>query len=77
MTILLALLLFLPLPVPFTDFMPAISMLMLSLSILEKDSYLMIIGFVAGILTIIYFMSIGYVGIEIIRLTLNYLGIMI
>lgn len=77
MTIILAVLLFLPLPIPFTDFTPAISMLMLSLSILEKDSYLMILGFIAGILTVVYFMSVGYVGIEIIRLTLNYFGIMI
>lgn len=77
MTIILALLLFLPLPIPFTDFTPAISMLMLSLSILEKDSVLMILGFIAGILTIFYFISVGYVGVEIIVLTLNYFGIMI
>lgn len=76
-TIFLSLLLFLPLPIPFTDFTPALSMLMLSLSILEKDSYLMILGFIAGILTTIYFISVGYVGIEIILLTLNYIGIKI
>lgn len=75
MTIVLASLLFLPLPIPFTDFTPAISMLMLSLSILEKDSVLMILGFIAGILTIFYFISVGYIGIGIIILTLNYLGI--
>ncbi|RAP52592.1 MAG: hypothetical protein BZ138_02835 [Methanosphaera sp. rholeuAM270] len=73
MTIMLAALLFLPLPIPFTDFTPAISILLLSLSILEKDSYLMILGFISGILTAFYFMSVGYLGIEIIRLTLNYI----
>lgn len=77
MTIVLALLLFLPLPIPFTDFTPAVSMLMLSLSILEKDSYLMILGFIAGFLTIGYFITVGYVGIEIIILTLKHLGIFI
>ncbi|WP_461436535.1 exopolysaccharide biosynthesis protein, partial [Methanosphaera sp.] len=73
--IILAFLLFLPLPIPFTDFVPATSMLLLALSTLEHDSYLMILGYVAAILTVIYFSSVGYVGIEIIRLTLNYLGI--
>ena len=73
--ILLAFLLFLPLPIPFTDFIPATSMLLLAVSTLEHDSYLMILGYVAAILTVIYFSSVGYVGIEIIRLTLNYIGI--
>ncbi|WP_323737154.1 exopolysaccharide biosynthesis protein [Methanosphaera sp. ISO3-F5] len=73
MTIILALLLFLPLPIPFTDFTPALSILMLSLSILEKDSYLMILGFIAGFLTMLYFISVGYIGIEIIKLTINYI----
>lgn len=73
--ILLAFLLFLPLPIPFTDFIPATSMLLLAVSTLEHDSYLMILGYVAAILTVIYFSSVGFVGIEIIRLTLNYLGI--
>lgn len=73
--ILLAFLLFLPLPIPFTDFIPATSMLLLAVSTLEHDSYLMILGYVAAILTVIYFSSVGFVGIEIIRLTLNYIGI--
>lgn len=73
--IILAFLLFLPLPIPFTDFIPATSMLLLAVSTLEHDSYLMILGYVAAILTVIYFSSVGFVGIEIIRLTLNYIGI--
>ena len=76
-SILLSVLLFLPLPIPFTDFTPAVSMLLLSVSSLESDSYLMILGYIATVLTIIYFLSVGYVGIEIIRLTLNYIGIRI
>ena len=71
--IILAFLLFLPLPIPFTDFVPATSMLLLAVSTLEHDSYLMILGYVAAILTVIYFSSVGYVGIERIRLTLNYI----
>lgn len=74
-TIFLALLLFLPLPVPFTDFFPSFSMLILALSELEQDSYLMILGFISGILTFLYFTSLGYLGVEVINLTLNYFGI--
>ena len=74
-SIVLAVLLFLPLPIPFTDFTPSISMLILSVSTLERDSYLMGLGYVATILTIIYFASVGYVGVEIIFMTLRYIGI--
>ena len=73
--IILAFLLFLPLPIPFTDFVPAVSMLLLAVSTLERDSYLMVSGYIATILSLFYFSSVGYVGIGIIRLTLNYIGI--
>ncbi len=71
--ILLAFLLFLPLPIPFTDLFPAISILLLAVSNLEQDSYLMIIGYIASILTGFYFYSVGYVGIEIIKQVLTYI----
>lgn len=71
--IFLAILLFLPLPIPFTDFTPAVSILILSVSCLENDSYLLILGYVASILTTFYFISVGYVGVEIIRNVINYL----
>lgn len=71
--IFLAVLLFLPLPVPFTDFTPAISILILSVSCLEQDSHLMVMGYVAAIITTFYFILFGYIGVEIIRNILNYL----
>lgn len=71
--IFLAVLLFLPLPVPFTDFTPAVSILILSVSCLEQDSYLMVMGYVATIITTFYFILFGYIGVEIIRNILNYL----
>ncbi len=73
--IILAIFLFLPLPIPFTDFIPAVAMLLLAVSTLEHDSYLMVLGYIATVFTIAYFYSVGYVGVEIIRLTLNYIGI--
>jgi hypothetical protein len=71
--IVLAILLFLPLPIPFTDFIPAVSILLLSVSCLEDDSYLLILGYIASILTMGYFASVGYIGVEIIKNVIYYL----
>lgn len=71
--IILALLLFLPLPIPLTDFVPAVSILVLSVSCLETDSYLLLIGYALTFASILYFYSIGYVGVEIIVRVLNYI----
>ena len=71
--IILASLLFLPLPIPLTDFVPAVSILVLSVSCLEKDSYLLLIGYVFTFASLLYFYSIGYVGVEIIVRVLNYI----
>lgn len=71
--IFLAALLFLPLPVPFTDFAPAVSILILSVSSLEHDSYLLLLGYLASVITTFYFISVGYVGVEIIKNIITYL----
>ncbi|WP_455645998.1 exopolysaccharide biosynthesis protein [Methanosphaera sp.] len=75
--ILLSFVLFLPLPIPLTDFIPAISILVLSISNLEKDSYLMVLGYLCVIGTFAYFTSVGYVGLETIKLILRKFGILI
>lgn len=71
--IVLAALLFLPLPIPFTDFIPAVSILLITVSCLEEDSYLLILGYVVSIATMAYFYSIGYIGVEIIKNVIMYL----
>lgn len=71
--IVLAVLLFLPLPIPFTDFIPAVSILLLSVSCLEDDSYLLILGYIVSIFTMGYFASVGYIGVEIIKNVIYYL----
>ncbi|MBE6494043.1 MAG: exopolysaccharide biosynthesis protein [Methanosphaera stadtmanae] len=73
--IILAGLLLLPLPVPLTDFIPALAILILSISNLEEDTYVMILGYLATIGALLYFYSIGAVGIEIIKIVLNKLNI--
>ena len=66
MIIVLAVLLLLPLPIPLTDFVPAISILVLTLATLEKDSYTMILGYVLFGVAVAYFYSVGYIGVEIL-----------
>ena len=73
--IILAFALFLPLPIPFTDFIPSLAILILSVSNLEKDTYLMIIGYLAAIGAVYYFYSVGSLGIDVIVYTLNHFGI--
>ena len=73
--IVLSCLLLLPLPVPLTDFIPALAILILSISNLEEDAYVMILGYLAALGAVLYFYSIGAVGIEIIRIVLNKLNI--
>ncbi len=72
---LLSFLLLLPLPIPFTDFVPAVGILMLSISTLEKDGLLMIAGYLMTLIAVGYFISVGSLGIEGIKFALSYLGI--
>ena len=64
-------LLLLPLPIPFTDFIPSVAILILAVSNLEEDTYAMILGFLASIGAILYFYSVGAIGIEIIKIVLS------
>lgn len=75
--IFLALLLFLPLPIPFTDFFPALSILLLIVSNIEHDSYLMILAYISTFGTLFYFYKMGSLGIGIIQKTIEYLFIYI
>lgn len=69
--IVLSILLLLPLPVPLTDFVPALAILILSISNLEEDTYVMVLGYLAALGAVLYFYSIGAVGIEIIKIVLT------
>lgn len=72
MCIILSCLLFLPLPIPFTDFFPALAMLLLLVSNVENDSYLMILGYIVSFGTFFYFYKMSALGIEIIKYSINY-----
>ena len=60
---LLAFFLFLPIPIPLTDFCPALAILVLSVSNLEEDTYLMIVGYLITLAGITYFLSVSYTGL--------------
>lgn len=70
-----AFLLMLPLPVPLTDFLPAYSILFLSLGSIEGDGYMILIGYLLGIVTTFYFGIIAILGIAGVKIILSFLGI--
>ncbi|MGN1322219.1 MAG: exopolysaccharide biosynthesis protein [Methanosphaera sp.] len=74
---LLAFFLFLPIPIPLTDFCPALAILVLSVSNLEEDTYLMIVGYLITLAGIIYFLSVSYTGLELANTVLNHYNITI
>jgi hypothetical protein len=70
-----AFLLMLPLPVPLTDFLPAYSILFLTLGSVENDGYMVIAGYVVAFITAVYFLLIAILGISGIKAVLSMLGI--
>lgn len=70
-----AFLLMLPLPVPLTDFLPAYSILFLTLGSVENDGYMVIAGYLMALVTAIYFLLIALLGISGIKALLSVLGI--
>lgn len=70
-----AFLLMLPLPVPLTDFLPAYSILFLTLGSVENDGYMVIAGYLMALVTAIYFLLIALLGISGIKALLSMLGI--
>ena len=70
-----AFLLMLPLPVPLTDFLPAYSILFLTLGSVENDGYMVIAGYVVAFITAVYFLLIALLGISGIKAVLSILGI--
>jgi hypothetical protein len=68
-------LLMLPLPIPLTDFLPAYSILFLSIGSIERDGYLIIAGYSVAVITVIYFSLILLLGLSGIKAILVYLGI--
>lgn len=59
----------LPLPVPFSNALPAWTVILIALAILEEDGLLLIIGYVVGLISVLFFVAIAvaaYLGINYI-----------
>ena len=59
-----AILLLLPLPIPFSNIVPAWGVLLIAGGLLERDGRFIIAGYVATILAVAYFVIIGFAGKE-------------
>ncbi|MBS0656759.1 MAG: exopolysaccharide biosynthesis protein [Verrucomicrobia bacterium] len=59
-----AFLFMLPLPIPFSNGLPALSMLLITLGRMEGDGYAIVLGYIVTILTLAYFALIGWGGTE-------------
>lgn len=62
--VLCALLLLLPLPIPFSNMLPAFSILLLAAGLLERDGAFILSGHVGTALSIVFFIVMGFAGKE-------------
>jgi hypothetical protein len=59
-----ALMLLLPLPVPFSNVVPAWGVMLTAGGLLERDGAFIIAGYVASLITVAFFVAIGLFGVE-------------
>lgn len=64
MMIAAAILLMLPLPVPFSNTLPAYAISFMSLGYLQRDGAMMLVSYGFSLLTIAYFTAIAVLGVE-------------
>lgn len=54
--------LMLPIPIPFTNTLPAWSIVLLAAGMMEEDGVVIIVGYTTALLTWVYFFSLGWAG---------------
>jgi len=62
--LLAAMILLLPLPIPFSNLLPAWAVFLLACGLLERDGLFIVLGYVAFVLTILYFVLLGSIAQE-------------
>lgn len=67
-------LLMLPLPLPFTNFLPAVTIIFLAGALLERDGYFAVAGVVMFILNIIFFASLAAGGLALVNVIEGWFG---
>lgn len=73
--IFLAFVLALPLIIPFTNFLPAIAILIITFGIINQDGLLTIFGIIIGVISTIFAFFILFLGVEVVIKGLEYVGI--
>lgn len=68
------LLLMLPLPLPFTNMMPALTIILLSGALLERDGYFAVGGMLMFVLTIIFFATLFAGGMALVHVIEDWVG---
>ncbi|HTO03316.1 MAG TPA: exopolysaccharide biosynthesis protein [Opitutus sp.] len=62
--VLCSVLLLLPLPIPFSNMIPAFSILLLSAGLLERDGAFILTGYFGFVLSVLFFVVMGFAGVE-------------
>ena len=62
--VLCAVMLLLPLPIPFSNILPAFSILLISAGLLERDGGFILSGYVGFVLSVVFFVVMGFAGKE-------------
>jgi hypothetical protein len=59
-----AVMLLLPLPIPFSNILPAFSVLLFSAGLLERDGWFIAAGYIIFLCAVAFFVGIGFAGVE-------------
>lgn len=66
--------LMLPLPVPFTNMLPAVSIVLLAAGMMEEDGAAIVTGYIAAVFSMAYFIFLWWVGKAGVALGVHWLG---
>ncbi len=69
-----AFLLMLPLPIPFTNSLPSISIIMVAVGMIEEDGVVIFLGYLMGILSWLYLVALWFLGTAGLKNSLQWLG---
>jgi hypothetical protein len=69
-----ALLLLLPVPVPFSNVIPAWAVLLVAAGLLERDGGFILAGYVSTLLAVVFFVVIGFLGVEAVDVMWQWLA---